>query len=83
MPTRRGEFEARCQSDLHHGALAPPAAHMHHSPTREPVEVVHLLDTHAAPGVTQGSQKELAAVVMRTMGCLTSPTGHFVELMEK
>jgi len=56
---------------------------MHHSPTREPVEVVHLLDTHAAPGVTQGSQKELAAVVMRTMGCLTSPTGHFVELMEK
>jgi len=56
---------------------------MHHGVTWEPVEIVYGLDTHADSGVTQGSQKELAAMVVGTVGCLTAPTGHFVELMEK
>jgi hypothetical protein len=47
------------------------------------VEVVHRLDAHADTGVAAGSQKELSAVVMGTVGCLTAPTGHFVELMMK
>jgi hypothetical protein len=83
MPTRWCEGEARCQGHLHHGALTLPAAQMHSSVTREPVEIVHDLDAHADPRVTYGSQKEFSAVIMGTVGCLTAPTGHVVELMQK
>ncbi len=73
MPTCRGEVEARCQGDLHHGALTPPTAQPCHSATREPVEVVHGLDAHTDPWVTQGRQKDLGAVVVSTAGMLTAP----------
>src|SRR5262249_7392263 len=83
MPTRWCEVEARCQGHLHHGALTLPAAQMHSSMTREPVEIVHDLDAHADPGVTYGSQKVFSAMIMGTVGCLTAPTGPVVELMQK
>jgi hypothetical protein len=83
MPTRQGHLETHGEGDLHHWTLAPPAAQMHHRGTRQSVKLVHRLDTHADPGVTHGSQKEFSAVIMGTLGCLTAPTGHFVELMQK
>jgi len=56
---------------------------MHYNFTRELVEIVNDLDAHTDPGVTYGSQKEFSAMIMGTVGCLTAPTGHVVELMQK
>jgi hypothetical protein len=83
MPTRRSEVEARCQGDLHHGALTPPTAQAHHGTTREPVEVVHSLDAHTHPWVTHGGQKDFVAVVVGTAGSLTALADSLVQVMKK
>ena len=46
------------------------------------MEIVHGLNTHADPGMAARGQGEVAAVIVGTVGCLTSPTGGLVELMQ-
>jgi hypothetical protein len=83
MPTRRCDVEADRQGNIHHRGLTLPTAQTYHGATGEPVEVVHVLDTHANTGVAPRSQIELGAVIMGTKGSVTSSTRGLVELMEK
>ena len=47
------------------------------------MQVIQVLDTHTAPWVTQGREKDLAAMGMPTVGSLTAPFYRLVELMQK
>jgi hypothetical protein len=83
MPTRRGKLEARGESHLHYRGLTLPAAQMHHRVTREPGNLIHDLNADANAGMAARGQVEFVAVIMGTVGCLTSLTGCLVQLMQK
>jgi hypothetical protein len=56
---------------------------MRHRVTRESGNLLHNLDADANAGMAARGQVEFVAVSMGTVGCLTSPTGCLVKLMQK